>query len=116
MEEEYTKLGMLSTYTFAQLPPDRKAISCKWVFVCKYGPNGEISKYKAHLIVRGFLQRQGKDFKETFAPMAKMASMRIVCCIAAFENELMKGGAQGAHGHKRNNYCFILFLFYLYTI
>ena len=75
MEEEYTKLGMLSTYTFAQLPLGRKAISCKWVFAHKYGPNREISKYKAYLIARGFLQRQGKDFKETFAPVAKIASM-----------------------------------------
>ena len=51
-------------------------IGCKWVFKIKRNANGEIEKYKAQLVAKGYLQIQGVDYDETYAPVARLASLR----------------------------------------
>lgn len=58
-------------------------MSGKWVFKHKLNPDGSLERYKAQWVVRGFTQRVGIDFDETFTPMVKPATIRTVLAIAA---------------------------------
>ena len=71
------------TYQLVPLPAGRKAVSTKWVFKCKLDADGNVDRYKAHLVAKGFAQKHSLDYEETFAPVAKMNSIRIILAIAA---------------------------------
>ena len=64
-------------------PRNTNVISCKWVFKIKKNAAGEINKYKAHLIVRSFIQQYGIDYDETYAPVAHLASLRLILAITS---------------------------------
>ena len=85
IKTELDSINKLGTYRMVQLPRGRKAIGCKWVFKVKWNPNGTVERYKARLVAQGFTQRKGTDFQETFAPVARMTSQRLVIAIAATE-------------------------------
>jgi hypothetical protein len=67
-------------------PANINLISTKWVFKIKRLPNGQIDKYKARLCARGFTQEYGIDYFETFAPVVRMESLRILLALAAAED------------------------------
>jgi hypothetical protein len=83
---EYTSLLENETWTLVPLPTHRKAISCKWTFRIKYDSSGNIDRFKARLVVRGFIQRYGIDFTDTFSPVAKFDSIRTLLSIVAVED------------------------------
>ncbi|TFY75537.1 hypothetical protein EWM64_g8475, partial [Hericium alpestre] len=58
-------------------------VNSKWIFRIKRGPNGEVEKYKARLVVKGFTQVEGIDFDETFAPVVKFTSLRMLLALVA---------------------------------
>ncbi len=80
MQEKYDSLVVNNTWTFVPLPNGRKPIFCKWVFKIKHAIHGEVERYKAKLVARGFIQTFGIDYNETFALVAKFVS---ICCILA---------------------------------
>ena len=62
---------------------NKNIISSRWIFTYKRNDKGEITKYKARLVARGFTQLYGVDYNETFSPTLKQDSLRIVTSIAA---------------------------------
>lgn len=70
------------TWELSELPLGKKPIGCKWVYKIKYKFDGTLDKYKARLVAKSFSQRQGIDYEETFAPTAKMSTIRLVLAMA----------------------------------
>jgi len=65
------------------VPKEVKAIGVKWVYKTKLKENGDIDKYKARLVSKGYAQHYGVDYIEVFAPMAKLDIIRIILSLAA---------------------------------
>ncbi|KAJ0733050.1 putative RNA-directed DNA polymerase [Helianthus annuus] len=86
MNAEMEALHNNNTWVLSDLPADRKAIGCKWVYKVKYKSNGEIERFKARLVAKGYNQREGIDFGETFSPVVKMVTVRIVISLAVKNN------------------------------
>ena len=66
-----------------KLPEGRKPIEYKWVFTKKYNDKGELEKYKARLVIKGFKQIEGIDYDKTYSPTLSVESMRLVIAIAS---------------------------------
>jgi Reverse transcriptase (RNA-dependent DNA polymerase) len=64
------------------LPPDKKAVGCKWVFTVEQNPEGLIERYKAMLVAKAYSHTYGIDYDEIFAPMAKMSTVRTLVSMA----------------------------------
>ena len=78
MDEEMATLPKMNTLELADLPKDRKPISCRWVFALKRNALGEIIKHKARLVAHGFSQEYGIDYKETFAPVICLDALWVI--------------------------------------
>jgi transposase InsO family protein len=73
------------TWKIVKLPPGKKAIGSKWVFKVKRKADGSIERFKARVVAKGFNQRPGFDYTETFAPTMRYATLRLVLALAAAE-------------------------------
>ncbi|KAL1190609.1 Retrovirus-related Pol polyprotein from transposon RE2 [Cardamine amara subsp. amara] len=76
IKDEIVSLEDSGTWTVETLPPEKKALGCKWVFRLKFHADGTLERHKARLVVLGNNQTEGVDFSETFAPVAKMNTIR----------------------------------------
>jgi hypothetical protein len=85
MQSEMDAVEKNCTWEFADLPRGHSVITLKWVFKLKRDEADAIVKHKARLVARGFMQREGIDFDDTFAPVAPMESMRLLFALAAQE-------------------------------
>jgi hypothetical protein len=82
MNDEYQAL--MDNKTWHLVPPSstRNIIDCKWVFHIKKNTDGTIDRYKARLVAKGFKQRHDIEYEETFSPVVKSATIRLVLTIA----------------------------------
>jgi hypothetical protein len=82
MEEEYVALLANHTWDLVLRPPDNNVITGKWLFRHKLTSDGSLDRYKAQWVLRGFTQRPGVDYDETFSPVVKFATIRAVLSLA----------------------------------
>jgi hypothetical protein len=85
MQEEIDFVKRNQTWELADLPLSHRAITLKWVYKLKRNEAGEIIKHKTRLVARGFMQQEGIDFDEVFAPVARMESVCLLLALAAQE-------------------------------
>ena len=71
-------------WTLIDHTPGVKLVGCKWVFKKKTDMDEIVNTFKAKLVAKGYTQRYGVDYDETFSPAATLKSIRILIAIAAF--------------------------------
>lgn len=86
MQEELRSLHDAETWTLVDRRPGMKVIKSKWVYRIKRDENGEIQRYKARLVAVGASQVQGIDYHETYSPVVKLTSLRLLLALANEEN------------------------------
>ena len=88
MRNEHDGLVAMKVYAWHRredVPRGHRVLTTKWVYDLKTGPNGEVLRWKSRIVVRGFEQREGLDYGDTFSATAKMTSIRLLLSIAAAE-------------------------------
>ncbi|KAJ0542271.1 putative RNA-directed DNA polymerase [Helianthus annuus] len=82
MAEEYSSLMRHGTWTLVPYDPRSNVVDCKWVYRLKKDQHGCVQRYKARLVAKGFHQQHGIDYTETFSPVVKATTIRVVLSLA----------------------------------
>ena len=76
MVEEYQSIINNDVWEIVPRPKNKSVVSSKWIYKTKHSTNASIDKYKARFVARGFSQKEGIDYEETFVPVATYTSIR----------------------------------------
>ncbi|XP_071719215.1 uncharacterized protein [Rutidosis leptorrhynchoides] len=74
------------TWELVDLPPGCKPLGYRWIFKKKLKPDGTIDKYKAMLVIKGYRQREGLDYFDTYSAVTRITSIKLVLSIIAIRN------------------------------
>ena len=85
MLDEMTSIEANGTWELVDPPPRQRPIGLKWVFKTKKDAIGITTKYKARFVAKGYVQRQGIDYDEVFAPVARLESIRLLLALTVSE-------------------------------
>ena len=80
-DAEYQSLLENDTWELLELPAERRPISCKWVFKVKHDETWKVERFKGRLVAKGFLQKYGIDYDETFSPVVRFSSIRALLAV-----------------------------------
>lgn len=75
MDQEIDAIERNQTWELVEVPKGKKPIEVKWVYKTKLNVQGEVEKYKARFVVKGYKQKYGVDYKEVFAPAASLETI-----------------------------------------
>ena len=82
MEKEMKSLSVNKVWDLVSLPKGKKVIGSKWVFKTKRNVDGNVERYKARLVAQGFSQKYGQDYDETFSPVVRFESLRMIIALS----------------------------------
>ena len=100
MVEEIDALHSTGTWDLVPLPADKSLVGCHWVYTVKIGPNGGLDRLKARLVVKVYSQTYDSIYYDTFSPVAKMTSVRLLLSMAAMSLPLYQLGIKNAFLHS----------------
>jgi hypothetical protein len=83
MLEEYMSILKNNVWDIVPRPKDKSMVSSKWIYKIKHAADGSVEKFKARFVARGFTQKEGIDYKEAFAPVARYTSIRTIIALAS---------------------------------
>jgi hypothetical protein len=84
MMEEHQSIMKNEVWEIVPRPKEKLVVTSKWVYKIKHAADKSVDKYKARFVARGFSQKEGEDYDETFAPVARYTSIRAIISLAAF--------------------------------
>ncbi|XP_074293384.1 uncharacterized protein LOC141620405 [Silene latifolia] len=82
MQDEYDALARNNTWTLVPRSSAHNVVGCKWVYRNKFNPDGTLKQHKARLVAKGFTQQPGIDYTETFSPVIKPTTVRLILSLA----------------------------------
>jgi hypothetical protein len=83
INDEMDSILSNNTWILVDLPHGSKPIGCKWVFRRKYNTDGSLQTFKSRLVVKGFKQKEGIDYFDTYASVARITSIRVLMALAS---------------------------------
>ena len=86
IRNELKSLIKAGTWRYSHQPAATNLVGCRWIFKIKRDKDGNISKFKARLVAQGFTQVYGIDYAETYAPVARYSSIRLILALASHYN------------------------------
>ena len=75
MHKEYESIMKNDVWEVVLRPEDKSVVTSKWLYKIKHGSNGSAEKYKARFVAQGFSQKEGKDYDDIFAPVARYTTI-----------------------------------------
>lgn len=81
--EEYQSIIKNDVWDIVPRPAKKSVVTSKWIYEIKYVTNGSIDKFKGRFVARGFSQKEGIDYTETFSPVARYSTIRSIISLAS---------------------------------
>ena len=78
MSEEHQSIMKNEVWEIVPRPKEKSVVTSKWVYKIKHAVDGSVDKYKARFVAKGFSQKEGEYYEETFAPVARYTSIRAI--------------------------------------